>query len=685
MIENISKIISEVGLQHDGITYIAEQMQDIVDRFGVDAISSDVRYLPMLLCADEYKRHALLVDKSAEGELRLVVDEDGNVITTEVTGEKPVSFMTEEDKSSEISDYRFQEMSLVNFRKFPTPTDKNRTFGLQFSHNGVPYSTILCGANGCGKSSIYRAMEYAFFGVSDDMKNKEEAIPFGKLSMDAVQVSIVTGRGVQLCSDSESKIDLPNPNMLKSFFCNESNISTALNYDLDRLNAYIYKQLGYGPALDFIAKLKEEVIEAKESVTTEYEDTDCEKVQAEIIELEGRYDALNTFRDNFFSIMYNLYRNGNNNTDLENVLKNLDREYYFDYNPDRDKAQELQASIKRLNEQAKDLIDKINEDLEEINKNIANFTFLTSRYVSLIERLEKTLIDNVPVSTSIDPVQYCFMQLDDLSLYFERWNRVHGFYLDLALEMIEQVQKAGEGMCTQYMDTKDKELRKIGERKKLLQESLQQNSEYKKNQKRDEDIDKFIKQFESSLNRHLETIVSPISDSVYKFIEAFTFEDEKIERKLENAKLELYYSIGTQENSENVKFAPSEYLNSFRLKMFGISLKIAIAFSIMKDLNIAFPLIFDDIFYANDFNNRENVYEYFKMVNNVYKEHCPNHPDLQIIFLTHDDVIYNSVVAGMASTGGCIHGMLFDYKEVCEEDLVKSEKLSEYYQLYQVL
>lgn len=101
---------------------------------------------------------------------------------------------------------------------------------------------------------------------------------------------------------------------------------------------------------------------------------------------------------------------------------------------------------------------------------------------------------------------------------------------------------------------------------------------------------------------------------------------------------------------EKSNISPREYFNNFRFKLYLISLKVAIAFHIMKERKIAFPLIFDDVFDSSDFQNRLKTKEFIQHIFSTY-ERLGIHPKpLQLIFFTQDEVIAESIYEGITES-----------------------------------
>ncbi|MDE7418996.1 MAG: AAA family ATPase [Muribaculaceae bacterium] len=98
----------------------------------------------------------------------------------------------------------------------------------------------------------------------------------------------------------------------------------------------------------------------------------------------------------------------------------------------------------------------------------------------------------------------------------------------------------------------------------------------------------------------------------------------------------------------DIEIDPRNYLNNFRFKLYLISIRIAIAFHIMKTRSISFPLMFDDVFDSSDFSNRISTKEFFGKIADLYAELEISDTPLQMIFFTQDEVIAESVFDGMS-------------------------------------
>ena len=106
-----------------------------------------------------------------------------------------------------------------------------------------------------------------------------------------------------------------------------------------------------------------------------------------------------------------------------------------------------------------------------------------------------------------------------------------------------------------------------------------------------------------------------------------------------NDSFKIWIKVKDHEGKELFESTPAMYLNSFRYRLYCVSLKIAMAFYYMKLNNSLLPIVIDDMFNASDFENTQAI-EYF--VNKIYETYqtvVGFKQSLQLIMLTHDEMV----------------------------------------------
>lgn len=189
---------------------------------------------------------------------------------------------------------------------------------------------------------------------------------------------------------------------------------------------------------------------------------------------------------------------------------------------------------------------------------------------------------------------------------------------------------------------------------------------------------------ERVLGRSIETYRRDILSDAQYILKTLLedFEDKNVELDSDNGvfngKLRI---IGKEE-----QILPRGYYNNFRFKLYLLSLRIGLAFTIMRRRNIQFPLIFDDVFDSSDFPNRVYTKKFFSKIISLYSSLKISNKLLQIIFFTQDEVIAESVYHGICSVtidsknkkyqqkavakGNVILGRIFNANDSCEADRV---------------
>ena len=210
--------------------------------------------------------------------------------------------------------------------------------------------------------------------------------------------------------------------------------------------------------------------------------------------------------------------------------------------------------------------------------------------------------------------------------------------------------------------------------------------------------------------RILEKINTTIQEIQHRIVLQFTqsFQDEISDVLKEFSDDNEIYQVVATSNTFGINIQvpkeggfptnPYEYFNSFRFKLFCISLKIALAIGWMRNNKTIVPFVIDDVFNANDFMNGlklerfvQKIYSWYKKL--ITEDGC-NIP-FQLIMLTHDDMMQTAFKKGFMKNlqvtnieKGCeeididlnmVCARLFPYKDI--KQIRKNEK-TEYKNLY---
>lgn len=118
------------------------------------------------------------------------------------------------------------------------------------------------------------------------------------------------------------------------------------------------------------------------------------------------------------------------------------------------------------------------------------------------------------------------------------------------------------------------------------------------------------------------------------FDETFIVKDEE----------KFVFDISNLDKNNKVTISINEvpvhkYFNTFRYRLFCLTLQAVLNIKLMKDGDFLFPFIMDDIFYANDYRNKRELFKYFEQIIKYAKKTLGKNKNLQIIFFTHDEQI----------------------------------------------
>lgn len=272
-------------------------------------------------------------------------------------------------------------------------------------------------------------------------------------------------------------------------------------------------------------------------------------------------------------------------------------------------------------------------------------------------------------------------------MFVDQWKRLRKIVKD-------------DDVVTRFSNTKALQMfKKLQLMYMLLEETLKANSAAKAfylfanqlNQSKQQEAEKVaIQERRMDYTKGLETItkinhflISVIDNIIEKFVAEY---QEFIERCLsyfseENETFKLRYykgehrvviDINVKKDEGSFLTNPYEYLNSFRFKLYAIALKVSLAFRYMQMNRRILPIAIDDVFNANDFDNCGRLQQFVHSVYQLFYEKVCKEIPLQVILLTHDEMILSAFRKG------------FNFREICRwNESLEQRKLSyDAYQLY---
>ena len=96
-----------------------------------------------------------------------------------------------------------------------------------------------------------------------------------------------------------------------------------------------------------------------------------------------------------------------------------------------------------------------------------------------------------------------------------------------------------------------------------------------------------------------------------------------------------------------------KYFNTFRYRLFYLTMQAAINLVKMRREHFTFPMVLDDIFYANDYKNKRQLFKFFNILEQQADKMLEGHP-LQVIFFTHDEQLVSTLNRKKKTSDTCL-------------------------------
>lgn len=574
--------------------------------------------------------------------------------------EKPDEEKMGAKKELPSADLRIRDLTLRNFRKFPN-LDMNIRWGLDAKreNSSEACSLFLTGNNGTGKTSLFNALEYLYTGGISTMEERgitdgiNNYITHGycgqfnnqpgnsQLAMNCMDGNRYTRReglqfpGMNFCSDYDTH----------KFSQNEK-----------VLNNYILEYMGYkeiDELTNYITTLKEEYgsVHNSQIPKARLNRKELAKCIEVMLNLYARKEGIFISSDNLEEMIKVL-------TDLQKKLSEIT------FGDDEEKNMEMAKKVEDLHNAVLLAINQ-NEQMSEMLNSIFE------QYITVAANLKP-----LPQERFLEPLfirNYLAQQKANVPKAAEALNSGIGI-----LHLLKRWIPADGAISA------DDITRFIGTFSTKLQEDVP--AEYIKSiQEKCNRIMPCLLRLEDRLTAKKNELIKLFYDTSSKFVcevlSYFSERNERFEMKY-NEKNEVSFSIEVTEENGAFTTGPKEYFNTFRYKLFVVSMKVALSFAFMKEHRCLIPIVIDDIFNSSDFNNGYTI-EYF--VRNVYWTFdellgdLSENKQLQIILFTHDELVVHSFKKGYLlyqymvmerykekRPYNIICGRLFDYMDVLE-------------------
>lgn len=519
-----------------------------------------------------------------------------------------------------ISDFRIRKLDIANFRKFRKENECPYQVSFLDGDNRLS-SLFLVGKNSSGKTSIYTALEYLLTPSristmkQRNIQDEESFLPYGNLKLKDIELKAVLNDGGGTDVKEPLKLNLS----LIPFFCSDFDVQEIQgSNDLETIFA---RNLGFG-SIEFILKVLTDTVDRITHLGTVEEDGAFTNVDVDIVQTDlfylGGYKTINNKEDRFTAMirMLDVLAKKLAKVDAKNI-SSVDSTEFVDKLKVVLDAWELSKELNALSlyqskkqqvvryRQIKDLLNEGNwVDAEEMYGKVEPIETFAAEVVRNASFLYKTFSGGNPASRR-EVALKAILDIGKLKQEMDRQEliRKNAESINLQPKRLENVKKIHDAIYALYEEDK-KDLKRTS--KELIVKLLNEFT---------------MKEYGSDQKETIDIIEDEANGGRLKAV----VRNEKI--------------FGKDEAS-----TPERFYNSFRYKLYCISIKVVMAFMTMKMKGINAPLVFDDVFTASDFDNTVNISKFFEIVFRVFKEiEEKNMSELQIIMFTHDEVVLNSM------------------------------------------
>lgn len=519
-----------------------------------------------------------------------------------------------------ISDFRIRKLDIANFRKFRK--EKECPYQVSFLDGDNRLSSLfLVGKNSSGKTSIYTALEYLLTPSristmkQRNIQDEESFLPYGNLKLKDIELKAVLNDGDGTDIKEPLKLNLS----LIPFFCSDFDVQEIqASNDLETIFA---RNLGFG-SIEFILKVLTDTVDRITHLGTVEENgvftnVDVDVVQTDLFYLGG-YKKINNKEVGFTAMirMLDVLAKKLAKVDAKKI-SSVDSTEFADKLMVVLEAWELSKELNALSlyqskkqqvaryRQIEDLLNEGNwVDAEEMYGKVEPIETFAAEVVRNASFLYKTFSGENPASRR-EVALKAILDIGKLKQEMDRQEliRKNAESINLQPERVENVKKIHDAIYALYEEDK-KDLKRTS--KELIVKLLNEFT---------------MKDYGSDQKETIDIIEDEANGGRLKAV----VRNEKIFGK-------------------DVASTPERFYNSFRYKLYCISIKVVMAFMTMKMKGINAPLVFDDVFTASDFDNTVNISKFFEIVFRVFKEiEEKDMSELQIIMFTHDEVVLNSM------------------------------------------
>lgn len=571
------------------------------------------------------------------------------------------------DKSSH-KDFRLVELNLRGFRKYPLA--RKCTYSLQFTtpDSKEPCSCYFIGNNGTGKTSLFSAIQEI---CSDDMSAASNRKIAQTSFMPHAGANLVDIYG--LIKTRSCDVEFQSPEIspmynyrkfLRPFFCSDYDINMLT--DSADVKKFIMGHTGYNFTYKLINRL-EEIEKGCLDTIKNYKD-DPQSLSDEAVE-SGNNQAFNKelAHDAFrYFVTFKCEKPNDNKLlkKLSSLIDNLHKQVEKPDQKNKNVADNLNWTVIKLGE----IISRLTDEVARLRSLDLLCPIMEKEYMNIIRHGEEILkMSEDYINTDESDPEYFDMRMENSSIYnhlslltVENLNTLRLSYATLLRNLYDSIYDGEDNtdFCRSYlkkMDSCTDENEDAGKR-----EEMPAKEKFELITTHIDQLRECIKELRTSLDICVKKSYKNAEYFCKEIMNKFNMEEEKLIVKSDDTGFIIEYSI------DDHPMSPLLVLNSFRLRLLTLCMKISMAFTVMEMLNLSFPLVFDDVFYSSDFNNRERVNEFISNIYQIYRQLLGEEAlPLQIIFFTHDEIVLESAVKGTKEVGeSFISGRIFNYQEM---------------------
>jgi hypothetical protein len=625
-----------------------------------------------------------------------IVNYEGDISTLSINylrEDNHVAAQAEHRQQSEnepIKDFRICNLAFRNFRTFPK---HDLPYGIDFTKTTKdPCSLFLVGKNGTGKSTIFDALEWIYAGKVSNAEDrgitdKEKTLAYLTYGFDHVPGITPDGVELKLTIHGEGiwdnrwkHIDHIQPICVPALCCSDMDLEeiaklseeAADNEDTD-YQIYVRKQLGY----ECLSQLKERLNVIRNDVMLYVEKlrrraTLAELNAQDVSRLMGLFESIvenETIKDSNRMARYLRF---SDRQEIEVVTgSDTPRESLGDdcYGL-KDYWEGLLQNVDNLKQHRQDddegspyMIPLATEDGDEVGENHAaeahaDITTLETQVNKRVKHLEamykrlKSAYDQYKNTMYADGLAKTLIALQKDYEFLISNNNLPSSAMDINRELVSVNEDVNPiPLLQQKIDNFLAHLFEV--------EAIHEEGEA-------EPV--FMSKYPVNLNTFVMDVLNHYREEGEKFI-------VEVKSNSFDVTIEVKDPDGC-----NFLASPGAYLNTFRFRLYAVLLKIALAFYYMKENKCVAPVIIDDVFNASDFENTVSLNNFIFTIYDVYQELLGGEYPLQLIILTHDEMILNAFQQGVKFRSPkmiervkerhismpdeyCVFGRLFSYKE----------------------